>query len=359
LRSVHPFAFLILRPPTWLLSVMLNGDKFYAATLLNSLFGGICVYLTWLFFRHRTNNTTYALLIATLLGLSTSHLLLSVFLETYIFSAALLIAFMVLLQFGEKTPTRLLPIGLLTFGITITNFAQTCIAYFSIQPNIRNLLKYVALVLGIAGILAFTQSVIYPSSEPFYIPAKLAGEQVYGFNIFESEAQLIISRANVLLRNIFLMSIVAPRPLILLEEAGCSFPCFQTMFKVQGTHYIYASYIGFGSLLARIWFTSVILAGIFYIRKFLKSPQHAAMQTALLANIIFNFILHMNYGDDPILYSPDWTYALIFFFGISYEGLANRKWFQATLLVFLAGMLINNLDLFRKMLDAISPFAGQ
>jgi hypothetical protein len=187
----------------------------------------------------------------------------------------------------------------------------------------------------------------------------LTNENVYGFNLFESEARLIFSRANVLLRNIFLLNIVAPRPLILLEEAGCIFPCFQTMFKVWGTHYIYASYIGFGSLMARIWFIGVALAGIFYLRKFLKSPQQAAIQTALLANIIFNFILHMNYGDDPILYSPDWTYALVFFLGISYENLANKKWFQVTLLIFLVGLLINNLNLFQKMLEAVSPFAGQ
>jgi len=356
LRPVHPFAFLILRPPAWLFSTILNGDKFYAATLLNSIFGGICVYLTWLFFKHRTNNTTYALLIAALLGLSSSHLILSVFLETYIFSAALLILFIYLLQSGERSLTRLVPIGLLTFGITITNFAQTCIAYFLTYPNLKNVLKYIVIVLGIAAILAFAQNIIYPASEPFYIPSGMLNERVYRFNLLESEPRLIVSRANVLLRDMFLMNIVAPRPLILLKEAGCSFPCFQTLFMVGGTHYIYASYIGFGSLLARIWFVSVALAGILFIRKSLKSPQQAALQIALVANILFNFILHMNYGDDPLLYSPDWTYALVFFFGISYEPFASRKWFQIPLLIFLICLLVNNLGLFQKMLAAISPF---
>jgi len=359
LRPVHPFAFLILRPLAWIFSVILNGDKFYAVTLLNSIFGGLCVYLTWLFFKHRTNNSTYALLIAALLGFSTSHLILSVFIETYIFSAAMLIAFMLLLQSGERSFIRLAPLGLLTFGITITNFAQTCIAYFSTSPNIKNLLKYVGLVLAAALVLAFTQHVIYPSSEPFYRPSNMLNEHVYGFNIFESETRLIVSRANVILRDIFLMNIVAPRPLVLLEEAGCSFPCFQTIFKVGGTHYIYASYIGFGSLLVRIWFISVALAGILFIRKLLQSPKQAAIQIALVANILFNFVLHMNYGDDPILYSPDWTYALVFFLGISYESLADRKWFQTTLLVFLVCLLVNNLGLFQKMLDAIAPFVGK
>ena len=356
LRPVHPFAFLILRPPAWLLSMILNGDKFYAATLLNSIFGGICVYLTWLFFKHRTNNTAYALLIAALLGLSSSHLLLSVFLETYIFSAAVLIFYMLLLQAGERSLIRLVPVGLLTFGITITNFAQTCIAYFVTFPNFRNLLKYIGIVLGAALILAFAQNIIYPSSEPFYIPSNMLNEHVYGFNPFHSETRLVVSRANVLLRDMFLMNIVAPRPLILLKEAGCTFPCFQTIFMVGGTHYRYASYIGFGSLLARIWFVAIALAGFLFIRRSIKLPQQTAIQIALAANILFNFVLHMNYGDDPILYSPDWTYALVFFFGISYEGFANRKWFQAALLIFIIGLFVNNLGLFQKMLDAIAPF---
>ena len=359
LRSVHPFAFLILRPPAWLLSIILNGDKFYAATLLNSIVGGVCVFLAWLFFKQRTNNTTYALLIATLLGLSSSHLILSVFLETYIFSAAMLILFMLLLQSGERSWTRLAPVGLLTFGITITNFAQTCIAYFSTYPNIRTLLKYIVIVLGVAVILAFVQEVIYPASEPFYVPSNLLNENVYGFNLFESETRVIVSRANVLLRNIFVLNIVAPRPLILLEEAGCTFPCFQTIFMVGATHYVYASYIGAGSLLARIWFVGMALAGIISIYKSLKFPGQAAIQMALVGNILFNFVLHMHYGDDPLLYSPDWTYAVVFFFGISCESFAHRKWFQSALFVFLLCLLVNNLDLFHKMLDAVSPFVGQ
>ncbi len=359
LRPVHPFAFLILRPLAWLVSMILNGDKFYAATLLNSIFGGVCVYLTWLSFKQRTDQTAYALLIAALLGLSTSHLVLSVFLETYIFSAAALILFVLLLQSGERSLTRLVPAGLLTFGITITNFAQSCIAYFSMLPNIKTIFKYIVFTLGIALLLAFMQHAMYPVSEPFYLPTNMLHEQVYGFSLFGSEPRLIISRANVLLRDMFLMNIVAPRPLILLKEAGCSFPCFQTIFMVGGTHYRYASYIGLGSLLARFWFLSIVVAGIFFVQKSLKFPQHSAIQIALIGNIVFNFVLHMNYGDDPILYSPDWTYALVFFFGISYEAFANRKWFLMTLFIFLIGLLVNNLNLFQKMLDAIAPFSGR
>jgi hypothetical protein len=47
MRPVHPLAFLIFRPPVWLLSLVLNGNKFYAALLFNSMLGGVCVFLTW------------------------------------------------------------------------------------------------------------------------------------------------------------------------------------------------------------------------------------------------------------------------------------------------------------------------
>jgi hypothetical protein len=156
-------------------------------------------------------------------------------------------------------------------------------------------------------------------------------------------------------RHLALFDVVAPRPLILTNEVGCSFPCLQTYYKYRGV-YVISSYVGFGSLLARIWFAALVLAGGFYIWKFFRSPKETHLQSALLLTLLFNFVLHMFYGDDPILYSPNWTYAVVFFFGISYESMAGRKWLQVLLLIFLACLLVNNLDLFRKTLEAISAF---
>ncbi len=355
LRAVHPFAFLILRPLTWLLALFLNGDKFHAAILLNSIGGGMCVYLAWLFFKRRTGNTAYALLIAAMLGLSNSHLILSTFLETYIFSAAALIAFLLLLQSEQSALKQLVPVGLLTFGITVTNFVQTCIAYFMTPARRRSIFIYVVTVVVIAVLLAFIQNILYPSSNPFFIPSNLWGENAYRFNIMEAEPRLIISRINLLLRHFTLFDVVAPRPLILTDEVGCSFPCFQTYYKYRGV-YVISSYVGFGSWLARSWFAALVLAGGLYLWKLIKAPRETHLQNTLLLIILFNFILHIFYGDDPMLYSPDWTYALIFFFGVSYEKFAGKKDFQAMLLVFLVCLLVNNLDLFRKILEAISPF---
>lgn len=354
MRAVHPLALLILRPPVWLISLFLNGDKFHAALLLNSLVGGVCVFLAWLFFKGRTGNTTYALLIASLLGFSNSHLLLSVFLESYIFSAAALLAFVLLLQTRDGRLTHFIPVGLLTFGITITNFIQTCIVFLLTRRNIKDLFKYAAVVLSLAVLLAFIQNVLYPSSEPFYIMGSLTGEGAYRYDLLEVPARTV-SRANVIFRSITLFSVAAPRPFILLEEIGCTFPCFNTIRSFRGA-YLYASYVGFGSWLARTWFVLLVTAGGIFAWKLFKSPGEAALQTALLLNLLFNFVLHMNYGDDPMLYSPNWTYALILFFGMSFEKLADKRWFQVSLLVLLTAVMFNNMELFRKVLEAVLPF---
>jgi hypothetical protein len=356
MRPVHPFAFLIFRPPTWLLSIFLNGNKFYAALLLNSMLGGICVLLTWLFFKERTKNSTFALLIAALLGLSNSHLTLSVFLESYMFSATALILFLLLLQRNEKKLAYLVLVGLLSFGITITNFAQTCVLLFMSHPRLKTIFKYILSVLILALLLAFVQDVLYPSSDPFYIPNSYSVERHYRFDVFEAETQSVINRANVFARSISLFSVVAPRPLILQEEIGCAFPCSMVYYYTSRGEYFISSYDGFGNIVVYSWFLLMLVAGGWFVLKFFKSPQSSALPVALLVNILFNFILHLNYGDDPMLYSPDWTYAVVFFLGICYEDIADKKWFHAILVVFLTGLAINNLDLFRRIMDAVSPF---
>lgn len=355
MRAVHPFALLIFRPAAWLFSLLLNGDKFHGAILLNALFGGICVFLAWSFFKSRTGNTTYALLMASLLGISTSHFLLSVFLESYIFSAAALLAFVLLMGSGEKRLTRLVPVGLLTFGITITNFIQTCIAFLVTRRDLKELVRYVLIVLALAVVLAFVQHALYPSSEPFYDINNLTGESAYRYDLFEVPASVAVSRANVIFRNITLFNVVAPRPLVFLEELGCTFPCFNTIRYFRGA-YQYASYVGFGSLLARIWFLLLVAAGGLFAWKLLKSPRDASLQAALALNLLFNFVLHMNYGDDPLLYSPNWTYALVLFFGMSFEKFADKKWLQVFLLLFLTALMVNNLEFLRKVLEAVLPF---
>jgi hypothetical protein len=100
----------------------------------------------------------------------------------------------------------------------------------------------------------------------------------------------------------------------------------------------------------------LIAAAGLYLWSLFKSPSGTALQTVLLLNILFNFALHIAYGEDPLLYSPDWTYALVFFFGMSFERWADRKWWQVLLLIFIIALTINNLQLFRTIFEMMLPF---
>ncbi len=354
MRPVHPFAYLIFRPLTWLLSLLLNGNRFYAALLLNASVGALCVFLAWLFMKHWANNT-YALLTATLLGATVSHLLFSIFLETYIYSAAALIAFLILIQRENKSLRWLVPAGLLTFGLTITNFIQTGIVFVLTDFKITKIAKYVLIVLALALILAFVQVKIYPTSQPFYIPSDMLAEKRYSFDIMTTPLRQTYMRGYALGRTITLFSTVGPRPLDLLADVGCSFPCFK-VYKPGYNGGLITSYAGFGSWLARLWFLILLAALGFFTWKLVKSPKSVSLQAALLICVAFNFVLHLTYGDDPMLYSPDWTYAVIFFVALSFQTFAHKRWFQAAMLVFLALLMVNNWTFLHAMLVDVAPY---
>jgi len=383
MRPVHPFAFLIFRPLTWWIALLLNGNTFYAALLLNAGVGGVCVLLAWMIVR-RWTNTAYALLIASVLGASVAHLLFSTYLESYIFSAASLLAFVLALQSENKSLKALVPIGLLVFGITITNFIQTGILFLftdgqavrrtlfsgsaSSENKIRlssfiskgwcdapmgRIIRYGLIVLASAAALAYLQVRLYPTSQPFYDITYMLAERRY--SISSNTPDRIYKRGYVMARTITLFSVVGPRPLALLKEVGCTFPCFKTYKPHYGADLI-TSYAGFGSGLARVWFGILLLALGLYLWKLFKSPKSVPLESALLLIILFNFFLHVFYGDDPLLYSPDWTYAVVLFVALGFKDFADNKWLQLAGLVFLSALMVNNWGFLHAMLVDVAPY---
>ena len=86
MRGPHPFTYFIFRPFGLFLNLFTK-DPPLSAVLLNTLVGALCIFLVWIFFRRQFRNKIYAALVASLLGISASHLFLSSVVETYIFSA--------------------------------------------------------------------------------------------------------------------------------------------------------------------------------------------------------------------------------------------------------------------------------
>jgi hypothetical protein len=374
MRGPHPFAYFIFRPFGWLLNLF-TSDPRLSAILLNTFVGALCVFLAWVFIKRQSQNSTYALLIAALLGLSTSHFFFGSVIESYIFSAAALIGFVLALQKSEGTLFAPVSMSIITFGITLTNFAQNIIGFTvtqilkvsrpehqsgGTQKNFRvffmKVFHFTALVLSLGIVLSIIHAAWYPSSRLFFQLSDAQIEQDFSRSIFQEPQWKIIGRVILLVRTMLLYTVIAPKPFVFGKEVGATLSYFD-FFKVTPELYSYSSYNGLGNILVFVWAALLLLSGIFFLWNLIRTRK-VDMSLAFVLSLLFNFILHLSYGFEPFLYSPDWAYALIFFVGFSLVPLAGNRFFHGVLLAFLILLAYNQVQLFRLILDTIAPFYG-
>ncbi len=336
-RSVHPFVLLIIRPLVLFFSFFLKGDRFSAAILLVSFSGALCVFLAWYFVRQVTGNSLYAVLISSLLGGAAAHLVFGSLIETYIFLAAVMMVFIVLLLRKSSLFTLVL-IGLVSFGITITNFIQTAVAFFFVRRDFKQWVKYGLIVSVLVIPLTLLNNLIYPDSQPyFFIPSSLGAEVD---NTFAPS----LNRAKAVVRVMFLHSVVAPQPLILDEEIP-----FLKVWIFKADPMRLGEYeTGLGTSIALMWLVLLVFGGILFLKNIKNRDNQYAFSFILI--LLFNFVLHLRYGKDLFLYSTNWTYAIILFLALAWKEVAGKRWFQVLLLVFISLLILNNSALLFTML---------
>ena len=341
-RSVHPFVLIIIRPVVSLIGIFLRGDTLHATFVLVAFAGALCVFLVWYFVKQVIGNSLYALLIASLFGASAAQLVFSSLIETYIFLAAVALTFIVLLL-KDKPLFALVIAGLVAFGITISNFGQTVIAHLLIKRDIKQWVKYGLIVAALVIPLNVLNNFVYPNSQPYFFDLSTYNGE--GHNSFPPTVQ----RGEYLARVMFLHSIVAPEPLILEEET----PFLKVwMFRasIKKDPMRIAQYeTWFDTSIAYTWLVFILLGGVLFLKNFRKQDNRFLFTFILL--LLFEFALHMQYGKDVFLYSANWTYAFILFLALAWRELANKKWFQISLLVFIALLLVNNSRLIFTMLS--------
>lgn len=354
-RAVHPAVLLFLRPIIWLVSLLLNGDRLHAIFLVHALAASACIFLVWRIVKRASSNASYALLAASLLGASASHLLFGAMLETYIYSALALLLFVHILQNDMVSFKSAVLAGIFVFGITVTNLAQTVILYFSKEPKFKTLFRYGVIVLGVVFVLNWIQAWIYPAAQTI-TPANLLAEQGYRVDFSEKPWQLT-GRVFLTARALLLYGVVAPKPFVLMEELGVNVPNFRT-FQITIGIFHAAGYRGLADAVAKGWLVLLAVALLLFVLDWFKNPK-PFFSLALLACLGLNFALHLLYGDDPLLYSLDWVYALLLFVMFSFMRFADRKWMQLILAVFLALAMTINLGLIRQIMEASAPFYGR
>jgi hypothetical protein len=326
------------------ISFFLKGDALAASFLLVAFAGALCVVLVWYFVRYMTGNSLYALLIASILGASAGHLVFGSLLETYIFLAAAMLIFLVLLL-RDSPLAALVFTGLVLFGITISNFVQTAIVFIFVKRNFKQWVKYGLIVASLTIPLTLFNNFIYPQAQPYFFNLSSYGEERP--SIFKPT----LARGTALTRIMFLHSIVAPYPIFTTDEK-IPFLLIRDFISDRKTNQIelseYESRLD--TVTAFIWSALILLGGFLFLKNLPKADNRFSFAFILI--LLFNFALHLKYGKDPFLYAVNWTYAIILFLSLAWRELADRRWFQISLLIFIALLLANNSRLIFTMLSA-------
>jgi hypothetical protein len=340
-RSVHPFMILLFKPPVDLIAFFLKGDKLWGAFVFVALGGAACVYLIWMFIKTTSGNSVYASLIASLLGLTASHLVFGSLIESYIFLAASLLLFFVLLLKDRPLPA-LVVASLATIGITHSNFAQNVIAFFTVKPNIKQTTRFVLSVFVFLVLLTLLNNLLFPDAHPFFfVPSTLQAEQQ---NLFPLNSL----RVQALTRAFFFHNVSSPSPIFYDKDI----PFIQFRFFKPEIDELSQYNLPIQDVTSFAWLGLLLLGGALFLIDLRKSP-HMRFSLALTGCMALNLVLHLRYGKELFLYTPNWTYALVLLLGLSWQRLADRKWFQAVLLAFLLLLAWNNSILMKTILDVL------
>jgi hypothetical protein len=354
-RAVHPLVLITLRPITSFVRLFLADKWFFAPMIVVAAMNGLSVLVAWLFVKRAAQKDSYAFAFATMLGATGAHLLFGSLTETYVFGMTSLILFFFIVQSDEKRFSVLVPAGLLVFGVTVTNIAQSMIAlFFKKTFSFWRLVYYGIIVLTTSIALTALVSVLYPGNQTFfYVPADLAFEGRFSKPIYEGPMERVIERTGVVGRAIFLYGVVAPQPIESIARKNTEpITEFET-YNFRSKEMAWYHGAAYAPLL--LWLVLLAAAVFQFFRKFRSSP-HTPLMLGLLVSVAFNYLLHMNYGTELFLYSTFWTYLLVFFAGLALVDFAGRRWFEVALAILVLMLMVNNGLFVLGILRSLNPY---
>jgi len=353
-RAVHPLVLITLRPLVRFVALFMADQWNLAPMLVVAALSGLCVLMAWIFVKRATQKNTYAFIFAIMLGSTAAHLLFGSITDTYAFGMTSLIFFLLLIQAKENRFSVLVPAGLLVFGITVTNIAQSVIGLFFNKFGFWRLVRYCVVIITAGVVLTVLTSALYPNRQTFFfVPGDIAFETNFVKPVYESPAERLLERFKIVSRTMVLYGVTAPSPLEIIAHKPPR-PTIDLKTFEPSTH-SYASYKGLANIPLALWL--ILLAGSFlFFVKGLRSSPHLPLMLGLLGSLAFNFLLHMNYGTELFLYASFWTYALVFFVALAFAELAGKKWFESVLTIFVVILMINNFWFIFVILRGLAPF---
>ncbi len=355
MRGPHPFTYFIFRPFGMTLNLFTQ-DPTFSAILFNVLTGGMCVFLMWLLVKRKFGSKVYAFLMASLLGVSASHFALGSIIETYIYSALALVLFCLLVMDEKSSLPSLVGVGVVTFGITLTNFIQNLLAFIVSRPRWREVIRFAGWTMAVSLLLTYLHAYIYPASKLFFLVPDVQNEDKFFLDIFLQKDWMIQGRILYLIRTLVFYSMIAPKVFILTEEVGSTIPEFR-FYKISVGTFHQTDHVGMGQILIIVWALMLAVSGLVFLWRLLRERK-VELPLALVLSLLFNFVIHVNYGQELFLYSPDWAYALVLFAAYGLSPFAKNRVFQAGLLVFILLLTYNQWQFMSIVLNTLETYAS-
>jgi hypothetical protein len=202
--------------------------------------------------------------------------------------------------------------------------------------------------------LTVLASALYPNSQTFFfVPADLAFEFNFVKTEQESPVDRLLQKIQVVSRTMFLYGVVGPSPIEAISKKD-PFPTIDLKtFDIRENRL--ASYKGLANIPLALWL--ILLGGaILAFAKNIRSSKYLSLILGLLGVLVFNFLMHMVYGTELFLYTPYWTYALVFFIALALSEFADKNWFESVLAIVVFTLMINNAWFIFVILRGLAPF---
>ena len=290
------------------------GIQNVAFPIYKLVFGTLGAFLFWLFV-YKNTNTMQAFASLTLLLCTMSFRVWAAVPETFLFSFFTLMLALNLMQLKAKPEYVLLS----TLAGTITNLFLGLVHLLLEYKNKTIILKILFSFILFAIITSIIQQSIYPTSTHF-------------FDIFAHKEELRyvaknLSSVQFRLYDFFISGFIVPLSSeIKLPITTASL--WQEFFRVTILSSIEVIIL---TILTIITLAMVYLMALY---AFIKSNHKSAISKSILIFIGFELMLHLIYGDDPFLYSLNFTPLIIIFMSLHQP--EKLKPFVPFLMVFLA-----------------------
>jgi len=352
--KVHPLYVLIVNPWGSLIKTI-SHSNIIAAIAVNSLLGAFGVCLAFIFIYILSRNNIDALLGCCIFGLSMSQIFFSTVPDTGSLAICSLIVtytiFWVSLQRKRMYFVLWTIAGILSLGVTTTNFIQTLICFvisaMVVKENnkedystISKIAGFIIIVISVTILLSLIQKMIYPSSSLFFLPTSYAEEVVYTSLLIIKHPLAVTLQVLI---HFFLFNIVAP---------------FPKAINYPGTSLPYLTFAGSWNYMIVGWFGAVlwiclILGGI--VKGFSGKKKNIPFYSGVVLCLFLNMFLHSFYGIgdkgqmELFLYTGNVTFLVLSFLG-SY--LRFKKIPLRLFMILLSALIgVNNLAILQRIIS--------